>query len=70
MDIVGPLEKTQTGFRYILVVCDYATRYPEPFPLRKISAKPIAQALLQLFSQVGIPKEIIIDQGTAFLSKV
>lgn len=69
IDIVGPLERTQTGFKYILVICDYATRYPEAFPLRKISARPIAQALLQLFSRVGIPKEIITDQGTAFLSK-
>ena len=69
MDIVGPLERTQSGFKYILVVCDYATRYPEAFPLRKISARPIAQALLQLFSRVGIPKEILTDQGTAFLSK-
>ncbi len=69
MDIVGPLERTQSGYRYILVVCDYATRYPEAFPLRKVSARPIAQALLQLFSRVGIPQEVLTDQGTAFLSK-
>lgn len=29
MDIVGPLEKSSTGHQYILVVSDYATRYPE-----------------------------------------
>src|SRR4029434_2555654 len=68
MDIVGPLERTQGGYKYILVICDYATRYPEAFPLRRVTARPIAQALLQLFSRVGIPKEIITDQGTAFLS--
>lgn len=48
--------------------CDYATRYPEAFPQRKVSARPIAQALLQLFSRVGIPQEVLTDQGTAFLS--
>ena len=69
MDIVGPLERTPRGHRYILVVCDYATRYPEAFPLRKVTATTIAQAILQLFSRVGIPQEIITDQGTAFLSK-
>ena len=69
MDIVGPLERTQRGHRYILVVCDYATRYPEAFPLRKVTATTISQAILQLFSRVGIPQEIITDQGTAFLSK-
>ena len=29
MDIVGPLPRSQAGNRYILVVCDYGTRYPE-----------------------------------------
>ena len=28
MDIVGPLPKTRRGNEYILVVTDYATRYP------------------------------------------
>ncbi|KAL2099488.1 hypothetical protein ACEWY4_003882 [Coilia grayii] len=69
MDLVGPLERSQTGHRYILVICDYATRYPEAFPFRKIAARPIAQALLQLFSRVGIPQEVLTDQGTAFLSR-
>ena len=69
MDIVGPLERTQSGHRYILVVCDYATRYPEAFPLRKVTATTISQAILQLFSRVGIPQEVLTDQGTAFLSK-
>ena len=55
MDLVGPLERTQTGYWCILVICDYATRYPEAFPLRRISARPIAQALWQLFSRVEIP---------------
>uniref|UniRef100_A0A3Q1GC55 Gypsy retrotransposon integrase-like protein 1 n=1 Tax=Acanthochromis polyacanthus TaxID=80966 RepID=A0A3Q1GC55_9TELE len=68
MDIVGPLERTQSGHRYILVICDYSTRYPEAFPLRDITAKQIAYALLQLFSRVGIPSEILTDQGTNFLS--
>ena len=69
MDIVGPLERTRSGHRFILVMCDYATRYPEAFPLRKITAGSVARALLQLISRVGIPHEILTDQGTAFLSK-
>lgn len=28
MDIVRPLEKSSAGYQYILVVCDYATRFP------------------------------------------
>ena len=69
VDIVGPLERTQSGHRFILVVCDYATRYPEAFPLRNVTASAIARTLLQLFSRVGLPEEVLTDQGTAFLSK-
>ncbi|KAK7934242.1 hypothetical protein WMY93_005138 [Mugilogobius chulae] len=70
MDIVGPLEKSSTGNRFILVLCDYATRYPEAFPLRSIKAKQIANCLLQLFSRVGVAKEILTDCGTNFMSKL
>ena len=30
MDIVGPLDKSSAGHEYILVLCDYATMFPEP----------------------------------------
>lgn len=70
MDIVGPLERSRTGNRYILVVTDYATRYPEAFPLKNIKMRQIVNALIQLFSRVGIPKVIITDQGTNFTLNV
>ncbi len=70
MDIVGPLEKSSVGHRYILVVSDYATRYPEAFPLRTITTPKIILALVQLFSRVGIPEEILTDQGTNFTSRL
>lgn len=70
MDIVGPLERSSGGHKYILVVCDYATRYPEAFPLKKIKARQVVNCLIQLFSRVGIPTEIITDQGTNFTSKL
>lgn len=70
MDIVGPLERSSTGNRYILVICDYATRYPEAFPLRSVKARHVANCLLQLFSRVGVAKEILTDCGTNFLSKL
>ena len=68
MDIVGPLERSKGGYRYILVLCDYATRYPEAFPLKNIKARQVANCLVQLFSRVGVPREVLTDQGTNFLS--
>uniref|UniRef100_A0A4W5LFJ3 Gypsy retrotransposon integrase-like protein 1 n=1 Tax=Hucho hucho TaxID=62062 RepID=A0A4W5LFJ3_9TELE len=70
MDIVGPLEKSSAGYKYILVICDYATRFPEAFPLRSITTPKIISALVQLFSRVGIPDEILTDQGTNFTSRL
>ncbi len=43
MDLVGPLPKSARGHEHILVIVDYATRYPEAIPLRKASSKAIAQ---------------------------
>ena len=38
MDIVGPLPRTKSGNRYILVMCDYVTRYPEAVPVKAVDA--------------------------------
>ncbi|XP_042591967.1 uncharacterized protein LOC122139310 [Cyprinus carpio] len=42
MDLVGPLPKSAQGHEHILVIVDYATRYPEAIPLRKATANAIA----------------------------
>ena len=68
MDIVGPLPRSSSGNRFILVICDYASRYPEAIPLRRIDASRIANELVKLFARVGVPEEILTDQGTNFTS--
>lgn len=70
MDLVGPLPKSARGHQYILVVLDYATRYPEAIPLRTMASKGIARELMLMFSRVGIPEEILTDQGTPFMSRI
>eukprot|EP00731_Ephydatia_muelleri_P005837 Em0003g85a len=70
MDIVGPLPRSSKGHKYILVICDYATRYPEAVPLRTCDAEAVAEELGKLFSRVGIPREILTDQGTNFTSQL
>ena len=70
MDIVGPLPRSRSGHKYILVICDYATRYPEAVPLHSCEAERIAEELMKLFSRVGIPKEILTDQGSNFTSRL
>jgi len=70
MDIVGPLPRSRSGNRYVLVVCDYATRYPEAVALRNTDAESVAEELVKLFARVGIPMEILTDQGTNFTSQL
>ena len=70
MDIVGPLTRSRKGNRYILVVCDYATRFPEAIPLRSIDAETVAEELITIFSRFGIPGEILSDQGSNFMSEL
>ena len=70
MDIVGPLPRSNSGKRYILVICDYATRYPEAIALRSIDVNAIAGELLSFFARVGVPEEILTDQGTNFTSQL
>lgn len=53
----------------MLVISDYATRFPEVFPLKNIKAKIIAFCLVQFFSRVGLPKEVLTDRGMNFTSQ-
>ncbi|XP_033761705.1 uncharacterized protein LOC117343459 [Pecten maximus] len=69
IDIVGPLDPvTERGNRYILTIVDYATRYPEAVPLKGIEAERVAEALVDVYSRVGIPQEVLTDQGAQFTS--
>jgi len=36
---------------------DYATRYPEAVPLKDIQAETVAEAFVNMFTTVGVPKE-------------
>ena len=70
MDIIGPLPRSRSGCCYVLVLCDYATRYPEAVALKSIDAETIAEELIKVFARVGIPKELLTDQGTNFTSQL
>ncbi|KAJ8044924.1 hypothetical protein HOLleu_07817 [Holothuria leucospilota] len=71
VDLVGPIKPSSArGHRYILVIVDYATRYPDAIPLKTIDTGTVAEGLLDVFSRVGIPKEILTDQGTQFVSNL
>ncbi|XP_076049187.1 uncharacterized protein LOC143029893 [Oratosquilla oratoria] len=71
IDLVGPLSPPSAeGHRYILTLIDFATGFPEAVPLKEVDSISVAEALLTIFSRVGIPREILSDQGTQFTSQL
>ena len=71
MDIVGPLDRSESGCHFILVICDYAPRYPEAgylIALKSTEAEVLAQELMKLFSRVVIPEQILIRRIRAVTS--
>ena len=68
IDLVGPLPVTKNRYEYILTMVDMATRWAEATPLRKITADKVAEALFDIFTRVGFPKEIQSDRGQQFMS--
>ena len=69
IDLVGPISPCSgKGNRYILTVVDYATRWPEAVALPDITTERIAESLLDIFSRLGFPQEILSDQGSQFTS--
>ena len=71
VDIVGPLKPaSEKGNRYILVMVDYATRYPEAIPLKTVESEEVAEALWVMWSRLGIPREVLTDRGTQFTGAV
>ena len=69
IDLEGPIAPaSDTGHRYILTLVDYATRYPEAVLLKNIDTETVAEALLDMYSRVGVPEEVLSDLGTQFAS--
>ena len=65
---MGPLPRSRSGNWYVLVLCNYTTQYPEAVPLQNIDAEMIAEELVKVFTRVGIPREMLTDQGANFQS--
>ena len=69
IDLVGPISPpSEEGHRYILTLVDFSTRYPEAVPLKNIDTETVAEALVDIFSRLGVPEEILSDLSTQFVS--
>ena len=68
MDILE-LPVTQRGNKYVLLVSDYFTRWPEAVSLEDQKAETDARALVEeVVSRHGVPAMLLSDQGPNFES--
>ena len=70
MDIVGPIPRSASGYKYLLTLMDLYSKYPEAIPLKKIDNEAVLEALLEVISRHGIPEAILTDQGSVFMSRL
>ena len=47
-----------------------ASRWPEAIPLSSITAKAVAEGLVQIFSRTGLPLTILSDQAKQFTGRL
>ena len=71
MDCIGPIEPPSAqGHRYCLCIVDNCTRWPTVFALKSLTARAVCDALIELFTNVGVPSKVISDNGTNFSSQL
>ena len=70
-DALGPFPVTKSNNRYIIVITDFLTRWPEAFAVPTIDAPVIADLLMnEIIARHGAPRVLLSDRGTNFLSKL
>ena len=67
-DYIGPLP-SDGGYRYILVIMDAFSRFPETYPVRDLTATTFISKFRDFFSRYGFPDAILSDNGPQYRSR-
>src|SRR5256885_4774067 len=71
IDFVRPLEKTRRGNRYILVIMDYLTKWPEAKAMKDATATNVVKFIYKvIICKHGCLKIILTDRRTHFRNKL
>jgi hypothetical protein len=69
IDLVGPLNTTVTGFKYMLTIVDTFTRWFIAVPIQSKKADVVADAIYRhLLTKQGCPATIFSDQGGEYVN--
>lgn len=66
IDLTFGLPETADGYKGLLVITEYVSKYPYVVPIKSKTAEEIADRLLVYISLFGPPKIILSDQGVEF----
>lgn len=70
-DLMGPFPRSKNGNTFLLVICDWFTKFCLLFPLRAATGKAIAKHIENdVFLVYGVPEIIVCDNGPQYISKV
>lgn len=70
IDIVGPLNESPCGHKYILCINDYFTRYMQIYPLKTQKATEVADKLLNYISIFGLFDNLLSDCASNFVGTI
>ena len=70
IDLVGPLNKTANGNRYIFTATDFFTKWTEAFLISRKNAKEIANCIMKMFFRHGACHAFLSDNGGEFVNEV
>lgn len=69
VDIFGPLPVSENGNEYIIVLCEYFSKWVDAWAVPNHKAQTVADKLVvEFFTKFGCPQQIHTDQGREFQS--
>ena len=67
LDFIGPYPQTVDGYKYLLVILDHYSSWPEVIPAKDQSARTIIDSFSkEILSRYGKPRIVINDNGQGF----
>ena len=71
LDFVGPIYPMSCKKKYISVCTDYVTKWVEAKAFFRATEKSVVEFIYEeIFTQFGVPREIVIDHSSQFTSKL
>ena len=69
IDIIGELHGCPSTHRFVIVLLDLHSKWPEIKPVSTITSSAVISFLSDMFTRWGLPREIISDNGKQFTSR-